>query len=293
MRRCRAVASPDGAPVHVAAAADPRGPADTSHDLARRIRRATVSAIHDAGGGHFGGSLSIVDIVAVLFAEFVFRGGTAEPVGRDRFILSKGHAAAAYYAALVELGLVPRERLDRFAAAPGELQGHPDMLSDRAIDFSTGSLGQGLSVAAGMAMMLAGEGRRVWALVGDGECQEGQIWEAAMLAARLRIGNLAVIVDANGHQEWGYRRPGESRLPVLDMAAKWTAFGWQVIQCDGHDHAALRHALRTAQGSDRPAAVIASTEKGFGSDLIRSDAARFHCGELSSDELRGVLENMA
>jgi transketolase len=261
-----------------------------SEDLARLARRSTVSAIHGAGGGHFGGSLSIVDILAVLFHDFIFRDRSAAAVDRDRFILSKGHAAAAYYATLAELGLIPRSRLATFAAAPGELQGHPDMLSDPIIDFSTGSLGQGLSVAAGMAMMLRPQGRHVWALVGDGECQEGQIWEAAMLTARLGLGNVTVIVDANGHQEWGYRPGGIPEIPVLDLPAKWSAFGWNVVECDGHDHSSLRQALSAADAGGRPKAIIARTVKGFGSALIEEDSARFHCGELNDDEIGLVLE---
>ena len=261
-----------------------------SEDLARRARRSTVTAIHGAGGGHYGGSLSIVDILAVLFRDFIFRDPSAAAGDRDRFILSKGHAAAAYYAVLAELGLIPRSRLATFAAGPDELQGHPDMLSDPMIDFSTGSLGQGLSVAAGMAMMLRPRGRHVWALVGDGECQEGQIWEAAMLAARLELGNVTAIVDSNGQQEWGYRPDGIPQAPVLDLPAKWAAFGWDVVECDGHDHSSLRRALSPAGQGGRPKAVIARTVKGFGSHLIEEDSARFHCGELSEDELRLVLE---
>jgi transketolase len=141
-----------------------------------------------------------------------------------------------------------------------------------------------------MAMMLRPKGRHVWALVGDGECQEGQIWEAAMLAARLELGNVTVIVDANGHQEWGYRPGGVPQVPVLDLPAKWSAFGWNVVECDGHDHSSLRQALSAADQGGRPKAIIARTVKGFGSALIEEDSARFHCGELSDDELRRVLE---
>jgi transketolase len=141
-----------------------------------------------------------------------------------------------------------------------------------------------------MAMMLRPKGRHVFALVGDGECQEGQIWEAAMLTARLELGNVTVIVDSNGHQEWGYRPGGVPQVPVLDLPAKWSAFGWNVVECDGHDHSSLRQALSAADQSGRPKAIIARTVKGFGSALIEEDSARFHCGELSDDELRLVLE---
>jgi transketolase N-terminal domain/subunit len=257
------------------------------HERARRIRGHAVKMIHAAGEGHYGGSLSMIDILTVLFANCIDR------KRGDRFILSKGHGAPGYYAAMAEFGWIPATRLESSGRFGATLQGHPDMTLESQVDFSTGSLGQGLSAAVGMALMLRGTGARPWVLLGDGECQEGQIWEAALVAARLRIGNLTAIVDANGHQECGDRRNGEREAPVPDLAAKWRAFGWQAIEADGHDHRDITQALLRLAAVETPGVLVAHTVKGYGSSLLKADPDRFHCGELSDVEYREVLEELA
>ena len=255
-------------------------------ERARRIRCHAVRMIHASGEGHYGGSLSMIDVLTVLFD------GCIDRKRGDRFILSKGHAAPGYYAAMAEFGWLTDEALATYGRFGGTLQGHPDMTLESHIDFSTGSLGQGLSAALGMALILRGTAGRAWVLLGDGECQEGQIWEAALVAARLRVDNLTAIVDANGYQECSDRRHGAPEAPVPDLAAKWRAFGWQVLEADGHDHRDITAALRKLTESATPGVLIAHTVKGHGSSLLESDPDRFHCGELTDAEYRVVLQEL-
>ena len=264
-------------------------PPDTGPSLeerARRIRGRAVRMIHASGEGHYGGSLSMIDILSVLFSDFVDR------KRGDRFILSKGHGAPGYYAAMAEFGWIPEVDLDSYGRFGAALQGHPDMTRASPIDFSTGSLGQGLSAALGMALIMRGTPARPWVLLGDGECQEGQIWEAALVAARLRIGNLTAIIDANGHQECRFRRDGKQEVPVADLAAKWRAFGWHALEADGHDHRDIAQALGKLVELDVPGVLVARTVKGYGSSLLETDPDRFHCGELSDVEYHEVLEEL-
>ncbi len=159
------------------------------------------------------------------------------------------------------------------------------------IDFSTGSLGQGLSVGMGMAMALSKTKENVWVLLGDGECQEGQVWEAAMLAHRLKISNLYAVIDANGFQEWGWNyAPGIDNQPVENLAQKWQAFGWQVLEADGHDFNDLERTFAQAlQISDQPKLIYARTIKGKGFPLIEKDPLRFHCTSVSGEEQETLL----
>ena len=256
-------------------------------ERARRIRRRVVRMIHASGEGHYGGSLSMIDILVVLFSFFIDR------KRGDRFILSKGHAAPGYYATLAEFDLIPESMLESYGRFGAALQGHPDMTLEDAIDFSTGSLGQGLSAALGMALILRSTFARAWVLLGDGECQEGQIWEAAMLAARMGMSNLTAVIDANGYQECGYNRKGRSEEPVPDMAAKWRAFGWEAIEIDGHSHQDIFQGLAHLSIQIKsPGVLIAHTIKGRGASLIEMDPNRFHCGQLSELEYRKVLEEL-
>ena len=252
----------------------------------RRIRRHAVRMIHASGEGHYGGSLSMIDILAVLFSDFIDRSRG------DRFILSKGHGAPGYYAAMAEFGWIPESTLASYGRFGGALQGHPDMTLEDHIDFSTGSLGQGLSAALGMALILRGTPARPWVLLGDGECQEGQVWEAALVASQLRVDNLTAIIDANGHQECGYPRNGKTAVPVPDLAAKWRAFGWQALEAGGHDHRDIARALRELSAANTPGVLIAHTVKGHGSSLLETDPDRFHCGELSEAEYHEVLQEL-
>jgi transketolase len=212
---------------------------------------------------------------------------------RDRLILSKGHAAIALYAVLRRLGFFTAP-LGSCGKAGSPLEGHPDMTQLAGIDFSTGSLGQGLSVGLGMALARRGTPAQIWVVLGDGECQEGQVWEAAMLAARLRADNLHAVIDANGFQEWGFTQDaGAPAPPVEDLARKWSAFGWRVEEVDGHDHDALAAAFSAALAANgRPTVTIARTVKGKGSPIIEADPIRFHCVTVDRGEHQSILESL-
>ena len=257
-------------------------------DEARNIRLDIAEALHGiSAGGHYGGCFSVVEILLALY-RLALEVRPAEPdyPDRSRLILSKGHAALTLYAILHRLGFFAAD-LKSYASSASALEGHPDMISLPGIDFSTGSLGQGLSVAAGMALALQPRGIPVWAVLGDGECQEGQVWEAAMFASLYRLSNLRVVVDCNGFQEcgWNFARPGPAIAPVPGMAAKWSSFGWKVIACDGHSFAELAHSFSTAAATDaQPAVILARTVKGKGASLIEEKPIRFHCTAVSREE---------
>ncbi|TXH76027.1 MAG: transketolase [Lysobacteraceae bacterium] len=252
------------------------------------LRIDIVEALYATGGGHYGGCLSVIDLLLVLYRRQL-RVDPAQPRDplRDRLILSKGHAALALYAVLRRLGYFETP-LTRYAELGSPLEGHPDMLALPGVDFSTGSLGQGLSVGVGMAHALRGGDQRVWVVLGDGECQEGQVWEAAMLGAMCRLGRLHAVIDHNRHQEWGW---GEDMPPVPALAEKWRAFGWRVFECDGHDHGAFEAAIAAATAAaDAPSVIIADTIKGRGVPLCEADVRRFHCDAASAEEHRMMIE---
>ena len=247
-------------------------------ELERRandMRADIVRMIAEAGSGHPGGSLSCADILAALYFGGVLEHDPENPEweGRDRFILAKGHAAPALYAALAQAGYIPREELATLRKLGSRLQGHPDSNQVPGVEVSTGSLGQGLSIAAGAAAGLRLDGRNqvVFALLGDGECQEGQVWEAAMFAAHRKLDNLVAIVDRNGLQIDG--RTCDVCDPG-DLGSKFAAFGWDVDEVDGHDLDALVAVLGAAKaGRDgRPHAVIARTVKGKGVPFMENEA---------------------
>lgn len=231
----------------------------------RLIRRHIIRMIGEAGSGHPGGSLSAADIVtALFFHEMRLDPARPEWPDRDRFVLSKGHAAPLLYAALAERGYFPVEELTTLRKLGSRLQGHPDMRKLPGVEISTGSLGQGLSVANGMALAARLDGRdtRVYALLGDGEIQEGQVWEAAMAAAHYALENLVVFIDYNGLQIDGPVNEVMAPEPVPD---KWRAFGWHVLEIDGHDFGQILAALAEARrNGGRPTAVVARTVKGKG-----------------------------
>jgi len=237
-------------------------------ELARRakaVRRNILAMITAAKSGHPGGSLSAADILVTLYFA-VLRIDPAAPADpdRDRFVLSKGHAAPVLYATLAERGFIPREELLTLRRIDSRLQGHPDMKSVPGVEMSTGSLGQGLSAANGMALAgrLDGRAYRVYALLGDGELEEGQVWEAAMLAAHYKLDNLTAIVDYNGLQIDGPVSEVLSPLPIPD---KWRAFGWHVLEIDGHDRQAVYGAALAAKAvKDKPTVIVARTVKGRG-----------------------------
>ncbi len=241
-------------------------------EAARRIRVEIVRSVYHARAGHLGGPLSAADILAALYFH-VMRIRPDEPdwPDRDRFILSKGHSSIALYATMALRGYLPVEELLTFDAAHSRLQGHPDMTRLPGLDMSSGSLGMGISAAMGMALgaRLTGKDVRAWVMLGDGECQEGEVWEAAMAAPRYRLDNLIAIIDHNKLQQYGWPGDGpDGRVPPQapgELAAKWAAFGWRVLELDGHDMPAVVRVLREAElGDGRPTAIIAHTVKGKG-----------------------------
>ncbi len=242
---------------------------------AMEMRVDIVRMIAQAGSGHPGGSLSCADILAALYFGGVLEHDPQHPEWeeRDRFILAKGHAAPALYAALAQAGYFPRKELATLRKLGTRLQGHPDSNQVPGVEVSTGSLGQGLSVAAGAAagLKLDGKPQTVFALLGDGECQEGQVWEAAMFAAHRGLDNLVAIVDRNGLQIDG--RTCDVCDPG-DLGAKFAAFGWDVAEADGHDLPALVDAFSSAKAdrTGRPHALIARTVKGKGVSFMEGQA---------------------
>jgi len=242
--------------------------------VAARVRRRIVEMIGRAGSGHPGGSLSAADILVTLYFGGVMNVDPSRPrwPGRDRLVLSKGHAAPALYAVLAERGFFPVEDLAGLRDIDSHLQGHPDMKGTPGVDASTGSLGQGLSFAVGLA--LAGKldraPWRVYVVLGDGEVQEGQIWEAAMAAAHYRLDNLTAYLDHNGLQIDGRV---EDVMSISPVAAKWQAFGWHVIEVDGHDmEQILGAAAEAAEVKGRPTMVVARTVKGRGVSFMENRA---------------------
>ena len=241
-------------------------------EVARQIRLEVIKAVYHARAGHLGGPLSAADMLAALYFH-VMRIRPDEPAwpDRDRFVLSKGHSSIGLYATMALRGYFPVEELATFDAAHSRLQGHPDMTRLPGLDMSTGSLGVGISAAMGMALgaRLTGRDVRAYAMLGDGECQEGEVWEAAMAAPRYALDNLIVIVDHNKLQQYGWPGDGpDGRIPPQvpgELVAKWTAFGWRVLEVNGHDMADILRVLEeAARGGGRPTAVIAHTIKGKG-----------------------------
>ena len=242
-------------------------------EAARRIRVEVIRAVNEAQAGHLGGPLSAADMLAALYFH-VLRVRPDEPrwPDRDRFILSKGHSSIGLYAALALRGYFPVAELATFDALGTRLQGHPDMTKLPGLDMSTGSLGMGISAGVGIALGARLTGRtdlRTYVMLGDGECQEGEVWEAAMVAARYSLDTLIAIVDHNKLQQYGWPGDGpDGRMPPEapgELVAKWGAFGWRVLEVDGHDMAAILAVLEAArQGDGRPTVVISHTIKGKG-----------------------------
>ena len=238
---------------------------------ARDIRKHVVRMVGAASSGHPGGSLSAADIVTVLyFNEMNIRPDDPGWPDRDRFVLSKGHAAPVLYAALAEAGYFPVDELITLRRIDSRLQGHPSMLSTPGVEMSTGSLGQGLSAACGMAIAakLDGAAWRVYALLGDGELEEGQIWEAVMTAAHRKLDNLTAFVDSNRLQIDG---PVADIKSMEQIGVRFAAFGWHVVEIDGHDIAAIMAALAEARNTQgRPTVIVARTVKGKGVSFMEN-----------------------
>lgn len=240
---------------------------------ANAMRKDIIEMIHEAGSGHPGGSLSCTDILAALYFGDVMTYDPAHPTSdaRDRFILAKGHAAPALYAALAEAGFFPKDELETLRKLGSRLQGHPDSKLLPGVEVSTGSLGQGLSVAAGLAagLRLKGGDQKVYTVLGDGECEEGQVWEAANFAAAEALGNLVAIVDSNGLQIDGCLCDVCS---AGELDEKFAAFGWEVHHVDGHDIDALiaLFASLPSNSTGKPQAIIAKTVKGKGVSFMEN-----------------------
>ena len=263
-----------------------------TEEYAAAMRREIIRMLAAAGSGHPGGSLSATDIMAVLFNEEL-RIDPKNPrdPDRDRFVLSKGHAAPALYAALALKGYLPVEQLTDLRKLGSPLQGHPDDNKLPGVDVSTGSLGQGLSLACGMAIAgkLDKKDYRVFAVCGDGEQQEGQIWEAAMLAAHYKLDNLTAFLDHNHLQIDGDIEKVLSPEPLAD---KWRAFGWHVVEIDGHDLDAIRAAFAQAKEiKGRPTMIVAETVKGKGVSFMENQAS-WHGSAPNAEQAAQALHEL-
>jgi transketolase len=245
-------------------------------NVSKKVRIHILHMLTQSGSGHTGGSLSAADIaVAIYFSKMKFNPADPAWKDRDRFILSKGHAAPLLYAIMAEAGYFPLETLDQLRKSESPLQGHPCCKKLPGVEVSTGSLGQGLSVANGMALGLRLDNNpaRVYCIMGDGEIQEGQVWEAAMTAAHYKIDNICAVVDNNELQIDG---PVEEVMGIQPVHDKWEAFGWHAISIDGHDMKEILTALEEAeQIKGKPTVIIANTTKGKGVSFFE-DKVEYH-----------------
>ena len=262
-------------------------------EKAKEIRKSIVSMITEAKSGHPGGSLSATDILTALyFSEMNIDPANPKMEGRDRFVLSKGHAAPAIYATLAERGYFSKDELLTLRKFGSRLQGHPDMKKLPGIEISTGSLGQGLSVANGMALnaKIFNETYRTYIVLGDGEVQEGQIWEAAMTAAHYKLDNLCAFLDSNNLQIDGNVT---EIMGVEPLDKKWEAFGWNVIKIDGHNFEEILSALEKAKEcKDKPTMILAKTVKGKGVSFMEN-VCGFHGVAPTAEELEKALAELA
>ncbi|MBM3945987.1 MAG: transketolase [SAR202 cluster bacterium] len=259
--------------------------------LARDVRRDIVTMTSAANSGHPGGSLSAVEVLTALYG-CVLRHNPADPrwPERDRFVLSKGHACPVLYSTLARFGYFPVDELTTFRQIDSRLQGHAHVMTP-GVEMSSGSLGQGLSFGIGTALAgrLDGRSYRTYVLLGDGECDEGQVWEAAMAAAHYRVDTLTALVDRNGIQN---DRFVSQVMEIEPLADKWRAFGWHVVEIDGHDHAQVLRALGEAKATaGRPTVIIARTVKGKGVSFMENNPD-FHGRAANKDELAVALREL-
>jgi len=261
--------------------------------ICKQVRRHIVEMTGAAKSGHPGGSLSAVEIVVTLFYD-VMRHDPSNPewADRDRFILSKGHACPVLYAVMAECGYAPVDKLNTLRKLGSPYQGHPDRRFLPSLEASTGSLGQGLSLALGMgsAAKLDGAPWRAYVVLGDGESQEGQIWEAAMFGAHHKVDNVVAIVDYNKIQLDGFVKDIMNLEPLAD---KWRAFGWHVVELDGHNIPALQAAFAEAEATKgKPVVIIAHTVKGKGVSFMENNP-KFHGVAPTAEELTQALRELA
>lgn len=261
-------------------------------EIATQIRKDIIEAVHAAGSGHPGGSLSAADILAVLY----FHKMKIDPKNpkweeRDKFVLSKGHAAPVLYAALAEKGYFPKEELLKLRHTGAMLQGHPEMKGIPGVEMSTGSLGQGFSAAIGMALAarLDKKSNRIYTLLGDGEVQEGIVWEAAMAASHYKLDNLTAILDFNGLQIDGHNDEVMSIHPIHE---KWESFGWHVLTIDGHNMEEIIDALEKAETiKQKPTMIIAKTIKGKGVSFMENQVG-WHGNAPKKEEAQQALKEL-
>jgi transketolase len=257
--------------------------------IAYEVRRHVLKMTTAAGSGHPGGSMSATDVLVCLYFNVMKHDpGKPDWPDRDRFVLSKGHAAPSLYAVLAECGYFSKKLLPSLRKLGSPLQGHPDMKRLPGIEMSTGSLGQGISTALGMAMGCRLDGRKnhVFCMIGDGESQEGQVWEAAMAAAHNRLDNLTVILDENKLQIDGST---DEIMNVSNQRARWKAFGWDTHVIDGHNYKAILKELHRKKEEGKPRMIVAQTVKGKGVDFMENQL-KYHGAPLSKDELKKALE---
>jgi len=263
--------------------------AHDSREEARRIRKAIIEMVYRSGASHVGTSLSCVDIMTAIYAVASISPERVADPSRDRVILSKGHGAATLYATLAERGFFSKDLLSSYYADGSPLLGHPDMHCVPGVETTTGSLGHGLPVGLGMALAarLDGLDYRVFVVLGDGECNEGSVWEGALAAGQFGLGNLTVIVDVNGQQGMGKTSEIMNMEP---LSAKWAAFGWRTVEVDGHDHSELARALGGRTGR-APTAILARTVKGKGVGYME-DQLLWHYRNPNADQYAEALREL-
>lgn len=260
--------------------------------ISANIKLGAIEAVFSASSGHPGGSLSISDILSYLyFEEMNIDPRDPKKADRDRFVLSKGHTAPALYAALAERGYFPREDLKTFRHIDSYLQGHPDMKGTPGVDMTTGSLGLGFSAACGMALSakISGESYRVYSVLGDGESEEGQVWEAAMFAAHKKLDNLCIFLDYNGLQIDG---PISEVNDPSPLDSKFEAFGWNVLVIDGHDIEAIDSAVKAAKAcKGKPTAIICRTVKGKGVSFMEN-SVKWHGSAPNEEQYKQAVSEI-
>jgi len=270
-------------------------------DLQRKavqVRKVILQAVKKAGAGHVGGPLSMVEIALAMYFK-ILRIDPENPrwPDRDRYVLSKGHSCVALYAVLALRGFFPLEEVFTYDAMDSRMQGHPDMTKTPGIDMSSGSLGTGASPPLGMALAARRLGKdfHTWVHLGDGEVQEGQVWEMAFIASQYHVDNLTAIVDYNKVQQFGFPKDGNIRRrvnPLVQLPEKWRAFGWHVIECDGHDFDSLIPACEEAKATKgRPTCIIAHTIKGKGVSFMEGDY-NWHAKVPSDEELAKAMAEL-
>ena len=259
----------------------------------RKLRELIIRALAGGQRGHIGSSMSLVEIIRVLYDDFL-KFNSAEPMwdDRDRFILSKGHGCLALYAILVDKGFIPVEELDRFCHEDGILGGHPEKDKVPGIEASTGALGHGLPIAVGMAIAsrLKNMTCRIVVVVGDGEINEGAVWEAALSASKHKLSNLSVFIDYNKIQSYGFTK---TVVDLEPLSQKWEAFGFGVTEVDGHDISALKALTQKLPlVNDRPSAIICHTIKGKGISYAENNPMWHHKSKISAEEIKSMYDSI-